>query len=85
MIFIILLQDALTQLRSMSSSGIGRMSEPIETMQSRARELEKKVCVYSLNSYEIFKSFIICLYIYGSLPNHFCVVAFRNTYIHKYT
>uniref|UniRef100_A0A336LIP7 CSON006025 protein n=1 Tax=Culicoides sonorensis TaxID=179676 RepID=A0A336LIP7_CULSO len=36
-------QDALTQLRSMSSSGIGRMSEPIETMQSRARELEKKV------------------------------------------
>lgn len=45
MILIILLQDALTQLRSMSSSGIGRMSEPIETMQSRARELEKKVCV----------------------------------------
>ena len=48
---LITLQDALTQLRSMSSSGIGHMSEPIETLQSRARELEKKVCLINHNNY----------------------------------
>lgn len=36
-------QEALAQLRGMSSSGMGRIGEPIETLQSRARELEKKV------------------------------------------
>lgn len=38
-------QEALHQLRGVSSSGLGRTSEPIETLQSRAREWEKKVCV----------------------------------------
>lgn len=37
-------QDALSQLRGVSSSSLGRSSEPIETLQSRAREWEKKVC-----------------------------------------
>lgn len=39
----VFLQDALSQLRGVSSCG-GRSSEPLETLQSRARELEKKVC-----------------------------------------
>lgn len=36
----------MSQLRGVSSSagGLGRSSEPIETLQSRAREWEKKVC-----------------------------------------
>lgn len=44
-------QDALSQLRGVSSSagGLGRSSEPIETLQSRAREWEKKVCVFFLH------------------------------------
>lgn len=39
----VFLQDALSQLRGVSSCG-GRSSDPLETLQSRARELEKKVC-----------------------------------------
>lgn len=42
---LLLLQDALSQLRGVSSSGISRSGDPLETLQSRARELEKKVCV----------------------------------------
>lgn len=40
----VLFQDALAQLRGMSS-GVSRVGESYETLQSRARELEKKVCV----------------------------------------
>lgn len=39
----VLFQDALAQLRGMSS-GVSRVGESYETLQSRARELEKKVC-----------------------------------------
>lgn len=45
MVLLFCSQEALSQLRGVSSSGLGRTSEPIETLQSRARELEKKVCV----------------------------------------
>lgn len=38
----VFLQDALSQLRGVSCGG--RSSDPLETLQSRARELEKKVC-----------------------------------------
>lgn len=40
-------QEALVQLRGVSS-GVGRIGDPIETLQSRARELEKKVGVISI-------------------------------------
>lgn len=45
MVFFIHLQDALSQLRGVSSSGMSRSGDPLETLQSRTRELEKKVCV----------------------------------------
>lgn len=47
-----MVQDALNQLR-VSSSGIGagRTSESIETLQSRAREFEKKVCAFTLKHF----------------------------------
>ena len=46
----VLFQDALAQLRGMSS-GVSRVGESYETLQSRARELEKKVCVSIINYY----------------------------------
>lgn len=39
----VLFQDALNQLRGISS-GLPKSSDAIENLQSRARELEKKVC-----------------------------------------
>lgn len=45
MVLLFCSQEALSQLRGVSSGGYGRTSESIETLQSRARELEKKVCV----------------------------------------
>lgn len=45
------MQDALSQLRGVSSGlGAGRTSDTIETLQSRAREWEKKVCSSSFFS-----------------------------------
>lgn len=46
------LQDAINQLRGVSScrgeGGGTRSGDSIETLQSRTRELEKKVCLYVL-------------------------------------
>lgn len=41
----VLFQDALNQLRGISS-GLPKSSDAIENLQSRARELEKKVCLF---------------------------------------
>lgn len=49
----VLFQDALAQLRGMSS-GVSRVGESYETLQSRARELEKKVCVLIIIYYISF-------------------------------
>ncbi|XP_038119786.1 uncharacterized protein LOC6032738 isoform X5 [Culex quinquefasciatus] len=46
-------QEALAQLRGMSSSGMGRIGEPIETLQSRARELEKKAALETVRCEEL--------------------------------
>lgn len=40
----ILQQETLAQIRNLSSSGGRQDIEAIENLQSRARELEKKVC-----------------------------------------
>ncbi|XP_050088853.1 uncharacterized protein LOC126573072 isoform X6 [Anopheles aquasalis] len=45
-------QEALAQLRGMSS-GMGRIGEPIETLQSRARELEKKAALETVRCEEL--------------------------------
>lgn len=47
-----MIQDALNQLRISSSSlGAGRTTESIETLKSRAREFEKKVCALTLKHF----------------------------------
>lgn len=49
------MQDALSQLRGVSSGlGAGRTSDTIETLQSRAREWEKKVCSSSFFFHDLF-------------------------------
>lgn len=40
-------QEALAQLRGMTS-GLSRTGEPLDALQSKARELEKKVCAMPL-------------------------------------
>ncbi|XP_055604751.1 uncharacterized protein LOC129752985 [Uranotaenia lowii] len=45
-------QEALAQLRGMSS-GVGRIGEPIDALQSRARELEKKAALETVRCEEL--------------------------------
>lgn len=54
----IIFQEALAQLRGVSSGG-SRTGESYETLQSRARELEKKVCVFTISTFPyVFFSFL---------------------------
>lgn len=54
-------QDALSQLRGVSSGLGGRTSETIETLQSRAREWEKKVCLSSFFCHSLSISIAVAL------------------------